>query len=187
MILDGLLQFTSSTGGGTGNGDSPTAIGSTASANQLDLHLATGSGIPVLASGQGARDIGIGDDPAMKLLVLVTAAFTTGAGGTLSVQLQGSPDNGSGAPLGFVTYYQTPVYAVATLVAGARLMDMDVPRPPAGVAEPRFLQLNYVIATGVMTVGTIKAWIVLDRHDEFYNSTINSIIGGYPPGVTIAN
>ena len=37
MILDGLLQFTSSTGGGTGNGDSPTAIGSTASANQLDL------------------------------------------------------------------------------------------------------------------------------------------------------
>jgi hypothetical protein len=184
MILDGLLQFTNSTGGGTGTGDSPTAVGNTASTNQLDLHIA---GIPVLASGQGARDIGIGDDPAMKLLVMVTAAFTTGAGGTLSVQLQGSPDNGSGSPSGFVTYYQTPVYAVASLAAGARLMDMDVPRPPAGVAEPRFLQLNYVIATGVMTGGTIKAWIVLDRFDQFYNATNNAIVGGYLPGVTVNN
>jgi len=187
MILDGLLAFSNITGGGTNPGDSPTAVASTPSTNQLDLHLATGSGIPVLASGQGARDIGIGDDPAMKLLVLVTAAFTTGTGGTLSVSLQGSPDNGSGAPLGFVTYYTSPVYAVASLVVGARLLDMDVPRPPAGVAEPRFLQLAYNIATGIMTAGTLKAFIVLDRHDMFYNALVNSTIGGYLPGVTVAN
>jgi hypothetical protein len=184
MILDALLQFTNSTGGGTGTGDSPTAVATTASTNQIDLHIA---GLPVLASGQGARDIGIGDDPAMKLLVVVTAPFTTGTGGTLSVALQGSPDNGSGSPLGFVTYYQTPVYAVAALTAGARLMDMDVPRPPAGVAEPRFLQLAYIIATGTMTAGTIKAWIVLDRNDLFYNATSNAVHGGYLPGVTVAN
>lgn len=179
MILDGLLQFTSSVGGGTGVGDSPTASGN--STNIIDLHMA---GIPVLASGQGARDIGIGDDPAMKLLVLVTATF---AGLTsLQVALQGAPDNGSGAPGTFVTWWLSPAYALATLVAGARLYDMDMPRPPAGVVEPRFLQLAYTIA-GVGTGGTLKAWIVLDRHDQFYNALSNNILGGYPPGVVVAN
>ena len=65
MILDGLLQFSGV------NGDSPTATG--VSTNIIDLHLV---GIPVLANLQGARDMGIGDDPALKLLVLVTTAFT---------------------------------------------------------------------------------------------------------------
>src|SRR5215470_2211955 len=177
MILDGFLQFTSSVGGGTGVGDSPTA--SATSTNIIDLHMA---GIPVLAAGQGARDIGIGDDPAMKLLVLVTAAFTGLT--SLQVALQGAPDNGSGAPGTFVTWWLSPAYALATLVVGARLYDMDMPRPPAGVVEPRFLQLAYTIA-GTGTGGTIKAWIVLDRHDQFYNALANNVLGGYPPGVVV--
>jgi hypothetical protein len=184
MILDGLLTFTNLTGGGTGSGDSPTATGANSSTNQLDLHMA---GLPVLASGVGARDIGIGDDPSMKLLVLVTAAFTTGGGGTLRVDFQGATDNGSGSPAAFSTYFSSPVYAVANLAAGTRLMDMDVPRPPSGVAMPRFLQLNYQIATAVMTAGTLKAFIVLDRHDLAYQSTNNAVLGGYPPGIAIAN
>jgi hypothetical protein len=142
------------------------------------------AGIPVLASGQGARDIGIGDDPAMKLLILVTTAFTGGT--SLQVALQGSPDNGSGAPLGFVTWWLSPVYAEATLVAGARLYDMDMPRPPAGVAVPRFLQITYVSA-GTHTTAGIEACIVLDRHDQMYNALSNAILGGYPPGVIVAN
>jgi hypothetical protein len=151
------------------------------STNQIDLHMA---GIPVLAAGQGARDIGIGDDPAMKLLVLVTTAF---AGLTsLQVSLQGAPDNGSGAPAAFVTWYSSPVVLLANLIAGARLLDMDVPRPPVGQPIPRFLQLAYTIAGGG-TGGVLKGWIVLDRHDLVYNALINSIHGGYPPGVVVNN
>ena len=173
MILDGLLQFSGP------NGDSPTATG--ASTNIIDLHLA---GIPVLASGQGALDFGIGDDPALKLLVLVTAAFTGLT--SLQVSLQGSPDNGNGAPLGFVTWYSSPVVTQANLTQGLRMLDMDVPRPPPGQPIPRFLQLNYTVA-GAGTGGTLKAWIVLDRHDLVYNANINSILGGYPPGVVVNN
>jgi hypothetical protein len=173
MILDGLLQFSGP------NGDSPTATG--VSTNIIDLHML---GIPVLAAGQGARDIGIGDDPAMKLLVQVTAPFTGLT--SLQVALQGAPDNGSGAPGTFVNWWLSPAVALANLTAGARLYDMDMPRPPAGVVEPRFLQMSYTIA-GTGTGGTIKAFIVLDRHDQFYNALNNAILGGYPPGVAVAN
>lgn len=173
MILDGLLQFSGPTG------DSPTATG--VSTNVIDLHMA---GIPVLASGQGARDMGIGDDPALKLLVVVAAVFTGLT--SLAVALQGATDNGAGAPAAFTTWWTGPAVALAGLKAGARLYDMDMPRPPAGVAVPRFLQMAYTVA-GTGTGGTIKAWIVIDRYDQMYNTTDNSITGGYPAGVIIAN
>jgi hypothetical protein len=174
MILDALLSFSLTAG------DVPTVTA--VSGNILDLHLA---GLPVLANLQGARDIGIGDDPAMKLLVQVTTTF---AGGTsLAVALQGATDNGSGSPNAFVAWWTSPVYALATLVAGARLMDMDMPRPPAGVAIPRFLQLNYTIVGTMSGGGTLKSFIVLDRMDQSYQSTSNAVMGGYPAGITIAN
>ena len=75
---------------------------------------------------------------------------------------------------------------LATLTAGARLYDMDMPRPPAGVAVPRFLQMSYTVA-GTGTGGTIKAFIVIDRHDQMYNATNNAIHGGYPAGIIITN
>jgi hypothetical protein len=175
MILDGLLQFTAVSPGDT------ILAATVNSTNTIDLHMA---GIPVLATGQGARDIGIGDDPAMKLLVQVSVTATGGT--SLIVALQGAPDNGSGAPGTFVTWWTSPTYALATLVAGARLYDMDMPRPPAGVVEPRFLRLLYT-AAGVFTAGNMQAFIVLDRHDQFYNALNNAILGGYPPGVVVAN
>jgi hypothetical protein len=173
MILDGLLQFSGPTG------DSPTATG--VSTNIIDLHLV---GIPVLANNQGARDMGIGDDPALKLLVQVTTAF---AGLTsLAVALQGATDNGAGLPNAFTTWWTGPATPLASLTAGARLYDMDMPRPPAGVAVPRFLQMAYTIA-GVGTGGVIKAFIVLDRMDQMYNAANNAIHGGYPAGIIITN
>ena len=96
MILDSSLQFTGfpATGGivvtGT-NYDLPTT-GTQNSSNILDLHMA---GIPTLAAGQGARDIGVGG-PALKMLVVVTTAITGGT--SLQVILQGAPDDGAGAP-----------------------------------------------------------------------------------------
>lgn len=186
MIIDNSLMFTGTSNGTTGGitasayTDAPTTSTQN-STNVIDLHMA---GIPVLTSGQGARDIGIGDDPALKLLVLVTTTFTSGT--TLQIGLQGAQDNGTGVPGAFTTWWLSPAYAEATLVQGARLYDMDMPRPPAGVAIPRFLRLTY-ISTGTHGAGQIEACILLDRIDQAYSSTVNSTLGGYPAGITVAN
>lgn len=173
MILDGLLQFHSPAGG-----DVPTV--SAVSGNSIDLGL---SGLPLSAGGGGARDIGIGDDPAMKILVLVAVGF---AGGTsLQVSMQGAPDNGSGVAGAFVTMASGPVVALAQLIIGARLFDSDMPRPAPGQALPRFLQLAYTIVGTMSGGGAIKSYLVLDRHD--LPEQANATLGGYPVGITIAN
>lgn len=181
MILDAYLMF-----------DPPGApanlaqvAGTYTSGNTIDLGIT--SGVPTSANGGGARDIGIGDDPAMKLLVMVTTSFTSAGAGTLAVSLQGAVDNGSGAPAAFSTWWTSPVYALATLNAGSQLMNMDMPRPPDGIAIPRYIRMSYAVATATMTAGAVVSGLVLDRFDQVYKGTDNSIIGGYPAGITVAN
>jgi hypothetical protein len=177
MILDSFLQFSSA--------QSIAAVVSTiVSTNSIDLHMA---GIPVLANNQGARDIGVGDDPALKILCQISTTVTSGGAATLQVKLQGATDNGSGVANAFSDWWVSPVYALATLVQGARLFDMDMPRPPAGIAIPRFLQMSYVIAGATTTAGNISSYILGDRMDQPYASTGNAVMGGYPAGVTVAN
>ena len=179
MILDSLLQFDSAA-------NLAQVVGTYNSTNIIDLHI-TGGGLPVLANLQGARDIGIGDCPALKLFCVVTTAFTSGGAGTLTVNLQGATDNGSGAPNAFTTWWSSPAMALATLAVGAQLMGMDMPRPPAGVAIPRFLRMTYAIGGATMTAGQVSSYIVIDRIDQAYSSTINSTLGGYPAGINVAN
>lgn len=178
MILDALLQFDSAA-------NLAQVVGTYNSANVIDLGIT--SGIPTSANGGGARDIGIGDDPAMKFLVIVTTTFTSGGAGTLTVNLQGAIDNGSGAPAAFSTWWSSPAYALATLNAGSQLFNMDMPRPPDGIAIPRFLRLTYAIGGATMTAGTVESLLILDRMDQAYSSTDNSVLGGYPAGITVAN
>jgi hypothetical protein len=139
------------------------------------------------ANGGGARDMGIGDHPALKLFAQVNTLFTSGGAGTLAISLQGAIDNGSGVPAAYSTWWASPAYALATQNAGSRLLDMDMPRPPDGIAIPRFLRLLYTVATATMTAGNVSAFIVIDRPDQPYSSTDNSVLGGYPAGITIAN
>ncbi len=184
MILDGLLTFTGTFYGATAGiqsgtyTDAPTA-GTQASSNVIDLGI---SGLPTSASGGGARDIGIGDDPAMKVLAIVTVAFTVGT--SLQVAVAGAPDNGSGAPGSYTVMAYGPVVAEAQLVIGARICDIDVPRQAPGQALPRFLELQF-ISVGTHSTGQVRAHLVLDRHDLPYQS--NAVLGGYVPGITIAN
>lgn len=178
MILDAFQQFDNAV-------SLAIAAGTQASTNVLDYGIA--SGIPTSANGGGARDMGVGDDPALKLVVQVGTTFTSGGAGTLSVALQGAIDNGAGAPAAFSTWWVSTVYALATLKAGGRLLDMDFPRPPDGIAVPRFVRLLYTVGTATMTAGTVSAYVVLDRDDQMYNGTDNSIMGGYQAGINIAN
>ena len=142
--------------------DSASAItSSAASANTIDL--------------SEQRDMGIGDDPALKLLCLVDTAFTSTNSATLQVLFQGSTDNST-----WDTYAESPAYAAAALVAGARLFDTDVPRPAAGKSMPRYQRLYYAVGTGVFSTGSVTSAIVLGRDDEPAG-------GAYPSGFTVAN
>lgn len=186
MILDALLTFTGTFAGATGGiqsgqfTDLPTT-GTQAASNIIDLGLA---GLPTSANGGGARDIGIGDNRAMKLSAIAVGTF---AGGTsLQLQLQGAPDNGSGAPGAFTTMWTGPAVLLANLVNGAQLANVDVPRVIPGQPLPRYLQLNF-ISTGTFTggAGLVEAQIVLDLDQQIIGAT--GLESGYPAGITVAN
>jgi hypothetical protein len=185
MILDSLLTFT-----GTGNGasggitdgqwtDAPTT-GTQVASNIVDLGIV--NGIPSYANGGGARDIGTGDDPSLKLSVLVTEAFEDGT--SLQLQLQGAPDNGSGAPGSYFTMWTGAAVVEASLVEGMQVANIDVPRPGPGNPLPRFLRLNF-ISVGTHTAGAVEAQIVIDRDDQVVG--IGGAYSGYPAGITVAN
>ena len=174
MILDSLLTFTAA----SGNTDSPTT-GTQYSTNIIDLGI---SGLPNSAAGGGARDLGVGDAPALKIHVDVTTAFVSGT--SLQILLQGAPDNGSGAPGSYTTMFSGAVVAEASLVIGARLADIDVPRVVPGQPIPRYLRLAYV-TVGTHTAGAIEGNIVLDRFDQLIGT--GGALSGYPAGITVAN
>lgn len=104
------------------------------------------------------NDIGGGgpNASAPQLAAIVGTAFTAGGSATLQVQLQAATDaNNTGTPGTWQTIMQTDTYAVALLVAGAQVANFTVPKRYLGANFPRFYRLNYVIATGPMTAGTI--------------------------------
>jgi len=153
----------------------------------IDLHLLTGiawNPPSPLAAGQGIRDIGIGDTPALKVYAAINGAVT-GAGASLQVLAQGAPDDGTGNPGTWTTYVAGPTIAVAQLIAGARLLDIDWPRPPAGISLPRFIRLAYNITGAGITAGTVDGYLVLDRQDQIVSAA--GYQSGYVPGIVVAN
>lgn len=186
MILDGLLTFTGTGMGATGGitsgqfTDAPTT-GAQQASNIIDLGV---NGLPTSANGGGARDIGIGDNRAMKLSAIITTTFLTGT--NLSLALLGAPDNGSGAPGSTTVMWQSPAaVAVASLVAGYQLANIDIPRTIFEQVLPRFLILQFTTTGSAMTAGAIEAQIVLDRDDQIIGATGG--YSGYPAGITVAN
>lgn len=185
MILDNLLMFTGTSNGASAgitsgaNTDAPTT-GTQIASNIVDLGIV--SGIPSSANGGGARDIGIGDKPSLKLLVQVTTAFADGT--SLQAVLDGAPDNGSGSPGSYTRMWTGEAVLEASLIAGAYLANVDVPRPVPGQAMPRFLRLSF-ISSGTHTAGAVEGTIVIDRVDQPGNQS--GVYGGYPAGITVAN
>lgn len=185
MILDNLLLFTGTSNGASGGitasayADLPTT-GTQVASNIVDLGVA--SGVPSSASGGGARDIGVGDKPALKLSVICTTAV---AGGTsLQLLLAGAPDDGTGAPGSYTTMWTSFAYLEAALVVGAQLANIDVPRVVTGQVLPRFLRLSFV-SVGTHTSGAVQAQIVIDRDDQI--TGVGGIYAGYPAGVVVSN
>lgn len=186
MILDGLLTFTGTSNGATGGitsgaqTDSPTT-GTQVASNIIDLGVI--SGIPASAvNGGGARDIGTGDDPSLKLSIICTAALTGGT--SLQVDLSGAPDAGSNTPGAYTVMWTSPVIAEASLLAGTQIANIDVPRPVPGQPLPRYLRLRF-ISVGTHGAGAVEGQIVIDRDDQVVG--ITGAYSGYQAGINVAN
>lgn len=151
MILDGLLMFSSAQN---------LTTGTIASTNVIDL--------------ANAREMGVGDDPALKLAIYVTTAFATTDAGTLTIQAQGSTDNST-----FTTYAESRAYAAADLALGRKLFPIDWPHRGPGDALPRYLRLAFVMGALHFTPGAVSAFLVLDRTD--WDPML------YPAGINIVN
>lgn len=186
MILDNLLTFTGNSNGATGGiqvgpqTDRPTT-GTQVASNIIDLGVL--SGIPTSAAGGGARDLGVGDDPALKLSVIATAAFNNLT--SLQLQLSGAPDNGAGAPGAFTPMWTSAAILLAQLTLGAQLANIDVPRPVPGQPVPRYLQLSFIGAGTANTTGLVEGQIVVDRDDQI--TGVTGLYSGYPAGVVVSN
>lgn len=161
MILDNNLIFDP-----RGTAITVTAV----STNVLDMGLLgiTGNG----------RDIGIGQDGGMRLAIYSNGLFAAAGAGTLEIQVQGAPDNGSGSPGTYVTYASSGALSLAQLNSfvgtgnSVKLFPIALPPAEAGAANsgfnpplPRFYRLNYVVATGPMTAGAIEAYLTNNRDD----------------------
>lgn len=189
MILDNFLMFSGTSNGATGgitlaaNTDAPTTGTQTAS-NIIDLGVGTTTtpAIPSFANGGGARDIGVGDNPAMKLLVQVTTTFVGGT--NMAVDLAGAPDDGSGGQGSYTVMYTSTTVVEANLIAGAYVANVDVPRVIPGQVMPRFLRLRY-ISSGTHTTAGVTGSIVMNQFQQPFGSA--GVLSGYQAGITVSN
>lgn len=163
MILDYNYLFDGSQSSTTGvlNGTNLTAaaLGTAASTNVIDL--------------VNARDMGIGDAPSLKLMVMVSTQFTSTGAGTLKIEAQGSTDNSA-----WTTYAEEPAKAISGYAAGTKIAQFDWPgvNPDTG-ALPRYLRLLYTTATSSFSAGAVISGIVLGRDDN----------RAYASGIAISN
>ncbi len=159
MIMDALLLFDGSVNAqGTLSGTTVTSgTNFTSGATTDSVNIIDVSQIASSASGRG-RDIGVGDDPALKIAIMVTSAFTSSGNATLQVELQTAPDSGSGTPGMWTPIVYSETVPVAGLVAGYSFLNFKI---PPGVQK--YLKLTYLVGTANMTAGAIIAGMVLDR------------------------
>lgn len=185
MIIDGFFLFTGTSNGASGgitsgaNTDAPTT-GTQDSSNIVDIGIK--SGIPSSLAGGGARDLGIGDKPGLKVLAQVTTAFTGGT--SLVVQLQGAPDNGTGFPGTWAVLWASNAIPEANLTQGADIANVFFPQPEPGQPLPRFVKMTFVSA-GTHTAGQIEGAVVLDQIMQITSTT--GALSGYPAGLNVAN
>lgn len=120
-----------------------------------------------------ARDIGAGDE--LELHVVVLQNFTAGGAATLQIAYQTSPDNAT-----FVDIENSPIYAVASLVVGVPIFRYKV--PPFQLNDTgtpnQYHRLNYTVATGPMTAGTVFAYLTGGGDRQLFQA--------YPRAYTIA-
>ena len=105
----------------------------------------------VVDLGVALRDIGAGEQ--LYVVIVVDEAFTAAGAATLTTVLS----TGVATTLG-TTIISTPAIGKAALTLGR--VPIVIPIPP-NIAE-RYIGLEYTVATGPMTAGTVTAFIAKD-------------------------
>lgn len=135
---------------------------------------ATGAAITVTRASTNVLDFltsrDVGNANHLYFTVRVIADFTADGAATMTIAYQTSNTEGSG----YVDLVVSPVIAVAQLIPGAKY-GLIVPRnqfnnATAGViaAPGRYGRLNYTVATGPMTGGTVFAYMTAAPDDDCY-------------------
>jgi hypothetical protein len=164
MLLDSTLLFST-------NQSLLTNVTITTSTTAIDL-LGVGSGnAPNATFGTATvfgADMGVGGGVAdLIVTVVVGTPLASTNTATLQAQLQGAVDNGSNSPGTWVTYQSGPVASIAqagtnTAIFRANLADAF----PFGTL-PRFLRMQYVLATGTVTTGSIQFAGIHTMRDDY--------------------
>lgn len=128
-----------------------------------------------------SRDIGNGNS--VYCTIRVIDDFTAAGAATLQIAYQVSNTEGSG----YVDLIMSPVIAVAQLIPGAKY-GFVVPRnqfnnATAGVlaAPGRYHRLNYTVATGPMTAGSVMAFLTATPDDDCYYTYPNNYVAYVDP------
>lgn len=110
-----------------------------------------------------AREMAWGEN--VCITVMSNGLFAAAGAATLAIDVQGSVDNSA-----WTTYVSELPMSIATLnsrVVGGQPYALALNMPPRtpGAARPRYLRLNYTVATGPFTAGAVLAFLNLGRDE----------------------
>jgi hypothetical protein len=157
MIIDALLQLSGSVVGNTVTGQTIPGGATTTSTNVIDL-----AGV---GTGNGARDIGMGED--LYVEIAVTQTFSIGASVTVALVMA---DDAAITTNVVQLSAKGPILS-NTLTAGSLVtlrLERAAPLPPH-----RYLALQYTVVNGLSS-GAVTACIVRDVQDKGNNTIFNS-------------
>ena len=115
------------------------------------------------SSGTGAiryrAAVGMGDGKPVRVVVQLLNSLTAdGTLTSLTAKLRVAPDNGSGAPGTFVDVVTGPTVAKAGCTAGARLLDVALPRGIVG----EWYEIAYTNVGALAGTANLAAWLDVD-------------------------
>ena len=122
------------------------------------------------------EDLGLGRGVGTPQIEVFSGSGTPAVATSLQIAAQGAPDNGGGTISGltFTIYQQTGAIPLASILASTRLARFDLPNRQVGLALPRFLQLDYIVAGSNFTGLTLTSYINLG------GTTAQPTMGLYP-------
>jgi hypothetical protein len=152
---------------------------------QLFFEVLTGQAITVTANSTNVLDLGVGRDlgggaPFAPILIAscITAFASSTASATLTIAVQGAPDNGSGSPGGYQTIQTTPAVPLGQLLIGMRPLKMTLASVSEFPAAPVTTTGTTTSASASLTVASAAG--LLAGMNVYGNLNI-------PPGVTVAS
>lgn len=113
---------------------------------------ATAASTDVIDQGAAGVEYGPGS---LFLVSRVGTAFTADGLATLNIQLQTATDEAFTSP---ITVYDSGAIGKAALTANTIVQKVDINALPL----KRYIRVNYVVATGPMTAGTIESFFTPD-------------------------